>query len=57
VKISHCYREANQVADILANMGCDGTLGVIIHRVPPTGVGEALYVDSLGVYWPRRRLS
>ena len=57
MKISHCYREANQVADILANMGCDGTLGVIIHRVPPTGVGEALYVDSLGVYWPRRRLS
>ena len=52
VKFNHCFREANQVADFLANLGCEGSVGVTIHSSPPIGVGEALYADSLGVFWP-----
>jgi len=53
VRISHCPREANQVADILARLGSTGTSGVSVFRLPPREVTEALYADSLGVYWPR----
>ena len=53
VKCTHCFREANQVADILANMGSDGSVGVTIHRSPPRGVLKPLYAHSSGVYWPR----
>jgi len=53
-KVSHCFRETNQVADILANMGSEGLLGVQIHSTPPKDVWEALYADSVGVYLPRR---
>jgi len=53
VKISHCYREANQVADILANKGVVGMLGVIKYQSPPTEIREALYADAVGVFWPR----
>ena len=49
VSISHCFRKAIQVADILANMGCEGTLGVTHHRVPPLGIRETLYADRVGV--------
>ena len=49
VKITHCYREANKVADILANKGVDGMLGVTIYQSPPTEACEALYADSVGV--------
>ena len=31
VKISHCYREANQVADILAHREVDDMLGVTVY--------------------------
>jgi len=55
VRISHCPREANQVADILAKIGSTGDSGVTIFRVPPKDVREALYADSLGIYWPRRQ--
>ena len=54
VKVYHVYREANRVADILANLGCAQPLGVIVHDTPPRDVLEALYADSLGVYWSRR---
>jgi len=53
VRVTHCFREANQVADFLAKMDSDGTVGVTIHRSLPMGVWEALYADSSGVYWPR----
>jgi len=53
VKITHCYREANQVADILANKGVDGTLGVTKYQSPPVEIREALYADVVGVSWPR----
>ena len=53
VKISHCYREANQVADILANKGVDNSLGVRKYQSPPVEIREALYADVVGVLWPR----
>ena len=34
VRISHCFREANQVANKLAKIGTEGGLGVIIFRAP-----------------------
>jgi len=54
VRVSHCFREANQVADKLANMGTEGSLGVKIYRVPPMETQEALYANGMGVSWPRR---
>ena len=51
VKVSHCFREANQVADILAKMGSEGMLGVTIHRAPLVGTRDALYADSVSVLW------
>jgi len=54
VCITHCYREANQVADILANIGTEGGLEIQIFRNPPTAVREALYADSMGISWPRQ---
>jgi len=54
VRISYCFRETNQVTDMLAKMGSEGMFGVTIHRVPPVGTRDALYVDnSVGVFWPR----
>ena len=53
VTITHCYREANQVADFLANKGVDGTLGVIKYQSPLVELREALYADAVGVFWPR----
>jgi len=53
VKVSHCFREANQVANILAKMDCEGMLGVTIHIVPPVGTTDALYADSVGILWPK----
>ena len=31
VKLSHCFRETNQVADKLAKLGLDMSIGVLIH--------------------------
>ena len=54
VKISHCFRETNQVADRLANMGIEDSLGVKTYHAPPMETGELLYADGMGVSWPRR---
>jgi len=53
VKVSHCFREANQVADKLTKMGIEGSLGVTTYRVPPVETRDALYANSMGVSWPR----
>uniref|UniRef100_A0A7C9DAS6 RNase H type-1 domain-containing protein n=3 Tax=Opuntia streptacantha TaxID=393608 RepID=A0A7C9DAS6_OPUST len=53
VKISHCFREANQVADKLTNMGVAGNLEVNTHCTPTMETREARYADILGVLWPR----
>ena len=52
VKITHCFRETNQVADILAKMGSEEPLGMKHHRVPPVGTRDALFADSVGAFWP-----
>jgi len=54
VKLSHCFREANQVADKLATIGTEGRLGVTIFRTPPPVIYEAMYADSVGTSCPRR---
>jgi len=53
VIISHCYREANKVADTLANMGCNLSSDVVIFDYPPPEVKEVLFADCIGVGWPR----
>jgi len=53
VKLSHCFREVNQVADKLAKLGLDLSLGVLIHRDPPVETRGSLYADKAGVFWPR----
>uniref|UniRef100_A0A7C9AZV2 RNase H type-1 domain-containing protein n=1 Tax=Opuntia streptacantha TaxID=393608 RepID=A0A7C9AZV2_OPUST len=54
VRISHCFREANEVADKLAKIGTEGRLGVTSFRAPPPETQEAMYADSVGVSCPRR---
>jgi len=54
VKITHCFRETNQVADKLANMGVTGRLGAILYQLPPMEIQDVLYADRMGVLWPRR---
>ncbi|KAJ8431324.1 hypothetical protein Cgig2_013540 [Carnegiea gigantea] len=53
IHISHCYREANQVADTLANMGIELDSGVTYYYLPPMEVKGVLLTDVGGVYWPR----
>lgn len=53
VYVSHCYREANQVADILANMGIGIDMGVIFYQSQPMEIKDVLLTDVRGVYWPR----
>jgi len=54
VMVSHCFREANQVVDQLANMGIEGSLGVTMYPIPPMETRAVLYADNVGVVWPRR---
>ena len=53
VKLSHCFRETNQVADKFAKLGLDMSVGVLIHRDPPVEARDALDVDNRGASWPR----
>ena len=53
-RVTHCFREANQVADKLANLGIEGNLGVTMYPTPPREVREALFSDRMGVVWPRQ---
>jgi len=47
VKISHCYREANQVADKLANLGINLPSGCTVFSSPPQEIMELLYADNV----------
>jgi len=53
VKISHCYPEANQVADKLASMGIDLVSSCNVFSSPPQEIMDLLYADSVGAAWPR----
>ncbi|XP_057419026.1 uncharacterized protein LOC130713258 [Lotus japonicus] len=53
VRVVHVRREANQVADCLANMAHDLTLGIhVIERAPPN-CSSLLLADVSGVSFPR----
>lgn len=45
VKITHCYREANQVVDKLANLGINNEIGIVYFNFPPTEVLDMFHAD------------
>lgn len=49
----HTYREANQVADVLAKFGLSLDDQVRFFYVPPSFVCNALRVDAGGTFFPR----
>ena len=53
VIITHTYREANQVADILANLGVGMDCAFMYFSNPPREVLSALYADKVGTRSPR----
>jgi ribonuclease HI len=52
VKIIHVYREANRCADMLANMGSEGTSGIEFFVNPPARARQIVRDDVRGVYVP-----
>lgn len=53
VRISHCYREGNRVADWLSKYGHSTEVGLQVFDVPPSGCLQLLTDDSSGVYQQR----
>ena len=53
VCISHCFREANRVADKLANIGIDGKSDFAFFSIHPKEVLDLMYADNVGAAWPR----
>ena len=53
VDIKHCFRETNQVADTLANIGTTGRLEMTLYQTPPREIQSILYADNVGFLWPR----
>jgi ribonuclease HI len=53
VQITHVYREANRCADMLANMGSEGSSGINYFENPPTRVLQIVEDDARGVSFPR----
>ncbi|CAN1171712.1 hypothetical protein LINPERHAP2_LOCUS29731, partial [Linum perenne] len=53
VSIRHCYREANQVVDLLAHLGHRQMLGVHpLFSLPPP-VRRTIFSDCTGTSFPR----
>ncbi|CAN0838590.1 Putative ribonuclease H protein At1g65750 [Linum grandiflorum] len=53
VHLSNIYREANNVADYLANLGHSLSYGLHIFYSPDRGLSHWLHYDSIGVSLPR----
>jgi phosphoribosylaminoimidazole (AIR) synthetase len=53
VVVHHAYREANQVADALANNGCAINSGCVFFNDCPSAFRHLLLADVLGVATPR----
>ncbi|CAN0885729.1 Putative ribonuclease H protein At1g65750 [Linum grandiflorum] len=49
----HCYREANNAADYLANFGHSLSFGMHIFDSPDRGLSHWLHYDLIGVSTPR----
>ena len=54
IKVMHCYREANQVADRLSNLSIDKKVGVVYYDSPPKEAIDVVNVDVVEVAWPRK---
>ena len=52
VTLDHCYREANTVADQLANLGVEQLSPLAIFERPPNAVLSHLAHDCNGPSWP-----
>lgn len=53
VRLSHCYREGNKVADRLANIGVLQEVHVVFFAAPPPEITTLLHEDIMGVTTPR----
>ena len=53
VKVFHCYREGNQVADTLVNLGIGLCCDFVYFNEPPREVAASLYADQLGIKFLR----
>ncbi|CAA7018667.1 unnamed protein product [Microthlaspi erraticum] len=53
VRISHVFREANRVADGLANLAFTLSLGFHLFDVVPSSLESLLWEDEIGVTYPR----
>ena len=54
VKVSHVYREANRLADGLANYASSLSLGLHVFELVPDSVGAISLEDIQGVSRPRQ---
>lgn len=53
VQLHHILREANQVADGLANHGLDITRNLVIFEFPPPFISFSLNADAASIAFPR----
>ncbi|MCI01199.1 non-LTR retroelement reverse transcriptase-like, partial [Trifolium medium] len=53
VLVHHTYRETNQCADALANMGCNMNDGRVYFDVCPSNISHSFLADALGTTTPR----
>ena len=53
VKVNHCFRETNRVADALANLGIGLNCEFIYFNEPPSEVSSSLFADRVGAKYPR----
>ena len=53
VKVNHCFRETNRVADALANLGIGLNCEFMYFNEPPSEVSSSLFADRVGAKYPR----
>ncbi|CAJ2675557.1 unnamed protein product [Trifolium pratense] len=53
VHITHAYRESNQCADALANIGCSIDKETIYYETCPSQIRELFLADIMGIKTPR----
>lgn len=53
VVVRHSYRETNQRADVLADLGCSLHTNICFYESCPAQFSHLVVVDALGVSVPR----